>query len=157
MINGSIYVMPAWPGTPKVTPDIINNGFPETSWPGCVYIDSKNVGTSKATGIDADCKTGPTSTNTFALGDFINYPVTSNNLANFESLTGDTLEVGDIIILIAMHVTTREIDEWTWQTYFWTPNPASPPLPSDSTIASARPAKLTGAAAHYAMSIGYQM
>ena len=158
MINGSIYVMPAWPGTPPViTKEITEKGFPESVWPGCVYINTKNASKSSATGVDPDCKTGPTAANTFGLGDFINFAVTSNNIANFETLTGETLSVGDFIILIAMHVTTREIDEWTWQTYFWTPNPANPPLPSSKAIASARPAQLTGAAAHYAMAIGYQM
>lgn len=152
--------MPAWPGTPQVvTPEITANGFPETSWPGCVYIDTKNKGASTASSVDSDCTAGPGSSNTYGLGDFVYYPVTSDNIAAFKVLVSgqEKLSVGDVIVLMAMHVTTREIDEWTWQTYFWTPNPANPPLPSSQAIANARPAQLTGAAAHYAMSIGYQM
>lgn len=159
MLKDSIYVMPAWPGTPPVvTAEISANGFPETSWPGCVYINTKNTGASSAKSVDKDCTAGPDAMNTYGLGDFVYYPVTSNNIAAFKVLVrGQALSVGDVIILMAMHVTTREIDEWTWQTYFWTPDPVNPPLPSTSAIAQARPAQLTGAAAHYAMSIGYQM
>lgn len=160
MLNGSIYVMPAWPGTPPViTPEITANGFRETSWPGCVYINTKNTGASTAKSVDKDCTAGSNASNTYGLGDFVYYPVTSANIDAFDLLVDgqETLAVGDVIVLMAMHVTTREIDEWTWQTYFWTPDSAAPPLPSSTAIASARPAKLTGAAAHYAMSIGYQM
>jgi hypothetical protein len=160
MLNGSIYVMPAWPGTPPVvTPEITANGFPETSWPGCVYINTKNTGTSTAASFDKDCTAGSNASNTYGLGDFVYYPVTKDNIAAFKVLVSgqEKLAVGDVIVLMAMHVTSREIDEWTWQTYFWTPDPTSPPLPSSSAIASTRPAQLTGAAAHYAMAIGYQM
>jgi hypothetical protein len=158
-LNGSIYTMPAWPGTPQtVTPKITQRGFPEPDWPGCVYVDVKNIGSTTASAIDADCKTGPKPTNTYGLGDFVSFPVTADNISSFDKLLGDSsLEVGDVVLLMAMHVTSREIDEWTWQTYFWTPNPANPPLPSSSAIAKARPPQLKGAAAHYAMSIGYQM
>jgi hypothetical protein len=158
MINGSIYVMPAWPGTPdpsKVDPKV---GYGEEQWPGCVYIDTKNTGPSKADGVDANCS-GPTPRNTFGLGDFIAYPVTSGNLTSFQDLTDSPtpLVVGDYVILVAMHVTSREITEWTWQSYFWTPNPLKPPLPSSIETVKARPAQLKGPAAHYALSIGYQM
>lgn len=158
LANGKIFKMKAWPGTPQtITPTITACGFPETYWPGCVYVDTSNPGTSKATKIDAQCTEGPKPENTYGLGDFINYPVTKNNLASFSKLEATPLAVGDTLLLMAMHVTTREIDEWTWQTYFWTPDPANPPLPSSVAVAKARPAQLKGAAAHYAMSIGYQM
>jgi len=160
MLNGSIYVMPAWPGTPSVvTPEITANGFPETSWPGCVYIDTKNTGVSTAKSVDKDCNAGSNASNTYGLGDFVYYLVTSSNIAAFKVLVSgqEKLAIGDVIVLMAMHVTTREIDEWTWQTYFWTPDSATPPLPSSVAIADARPSQLKGAAAHYAMAIGYQM
>ena len=158
LIDGHLYKMPAWPGTPtKITPAISKNGYPETSWPGCVYVDINNFGKSSAGNVDSNCKGGPKPGNTYGLGDFVNYPVTAANVASFESLFGSPPVVGDVVLLMAMHVTSREIDEWTWQTFFWTPNPAAPPLPSSGAIARARPPQLKGAAAHYAMSIGYQM
>lgn len=157
LVGGRFYKMPAWPGTPPVTPAIEQNGFPETAWPGCVYVDVGNPGPSSARGVDADCKAGPQPGNTYGLGDFVHFPVTAANIANFDSLLGGSLAVGNVVLLMAMHVTSREIDEWTWQTYFWTPDAARPPLPSSSAIAASRPARLKGAAAHYAMAIGYQM
>ena len=161
MIPGtSLYVMPAWPGTPKPTPAMQGGGFPEEAWPGCVYIDAKNPGRSTAQSADASCSS-PSAANTFGLGDFIRIPVTAANAALFSSLAQKQLkqpvEPGDTLILMAMHVTSREMTEWTWQTFFWTPAPAKPPLPSSVAVAQARPAQLPWPAAHYAMSIGYQM
>ena len=157
--KGHIYTMHAWPGTPqKITPDISSNGFPETSWPGCVYVDINIKGKTGATGIDANCKQGAKPSNTYGLGDFVSFPITRENKSSFDVFMGDkTLVEGDVVLLIGMHVSTREIDEWTWQTYFWTPNPSNPPLPSSAGIGKNRPSKLVGAASHYAMSIGYQM
>jgi hypothetical protein len=36
---------------------------------------------------------------------------------------GQTPELGDHIVLTAMHVTTKEMDNWTFQTFWWTPFP----------------------------------
>lgn len=159
LINGRYYAMPAWPGTPAVTPTILKNGFGEEYWPGCVYVDTQNSGPSTASGIDPACD-GPTPATTYGLGDFISIPVNADNIAQLkvEGQGQADIVIGDTLILMAMHVTSREITEWTWQTFFWTPNPVSPPSPSSATIAGARPlGQLKGAAAHYASSVAYQM
>ncbi len=39
------------------------------------------------------------------------------------SNTGQTPEMSDYIILTAMHVTTKEMDNWTFQTFWWSPDP----------------------------------
>ncbi|SNR86704.1 MULTISPECIES: hypothetical protein [unclassified Azospirillum] len=157
LINGRYYAMPAWPGTPEVTQEIIDNGFPEQSWnAGCVYVDIQNKGPSAAKGTDASCKV-PTPDSTYGLGDFVTIPVTADNLSQLK-VDGLDVAVGDTLILVAMHVTSREIAEWTWQTFFWTPDPANPPTPSDKAVAAARPlGQLKGAPAHYAASFAYQM
>jgi hypothetical protein len=36
---------------------------------------------------------------------------------------GQTPELDDTIVLLAMHVTTKEIDSWTFQTFWWSPHP----------------------------------
>lgn len=64
---------------------------------------------------------------------------------------------GDYILLVAMHVTTKEFKNWTWQTYFWTADPSNPPKPSSRFEASLRPNQVVGAAAHYAVSTAYAM
>jgi hypothetical protein len=58
-----------------------------------------------------------------------------------------------------MHMTTREITRWTWQTFWWTPDASSPPEPSSKSIANARPKELLamGAPAHYAVALAYSM
>jgi hypothetical protein len=159
LISGRYYVMPAWPGTPPVTLAIQLNGYPETSWPGFIYVDTQNAGRSASTGIDANGAGPLASPNAvYGLGDFVSVPIRADNLDQFEVLTGDKqLQAGDFLILMAMHITTRETTEWTWQTFFWTPNPASPPLPSSSDMAAARPSQLVGPPSHYAAAFAYQM
>ncbi|MBR9970281.1 hypothetical protein [Magnetospirillum sulfuroxidans] len=151
------YVMPAWPGTPAVTPTIEKNGFPESSWNGgCVYVDTQNTGTSTANAVDPSCS-GPSAATTYGLGDFVHYTLTAQNAAFFDVANTQKVVAGDTLLLMAMHVSTREMTEWTWQTFFWTPDPANPPLPSSTAIAAAIPAQLTGAPAHYAGSFAYAM
>lgn len=158
LYQGRYYVIPAWPGTPpEVTPAIEKNGYPETSWPGCLYVDTTNSGGTSASGTDPNCS-GPTPATTYGLGDFVALPITKENVQQFQVANGvKKLVPGDMLLLVAMHVSSREITAWTWQTYFWTPNPKAPPLPSSTAIASTAPSQLTGAAAHYAETFAYDM
>jgi len=64
---------------------------------------------------------------------------------------------GNIAILVAMHVTTKEISNWTWQTFWWSPDTDNPELPSSLLARKLRPAQITGAAAHYAAVSAYTM
>jgi hypothetical protein len=72
----------------------------------------------------------------------------------------DTARVGDPVILLGMHVSTRETQRWTWQSFYWTESPDSPVFPSSDIIAAERKKlqrSLTPSADHYAVSIGYSM
>lgn len=151
--NGRLYVMPAWPGTPDPP-----KTFPETAWnEGCFYVDTENQGQGNGA-VDWSCA-NPTPETTYNLEDFINIPITAADQAYYAKLTQGQAQVqpGDILILVAMHTTTREMTRWAWQTFFWTPSVNDPKLPSSAAIAADRPAELTGAPAHYAMSVAYQM
>lgn len=150
--DGKNYAMYTWPGTPQ-PPKV----FPEgKEWGNCVYVDVDNGGAGDGD-VDADCS-GQTKATTYNIDDFIHIKVTDSDLAKLKGLTGErSLRKGDYIILVGMHVTTREIERWTWQTFWWTPDPSSPPAPSSQAVAEARPDAVKGAPAHYAMSIGYQM
>jgi hypothetical protein len=64
---------------------------------------------------------------------------------------------GQIALLMAMHVTTKEISNWTWQSYYWTPNRENPGSPSSNLAASLRPSQIKGAAANYACVAAYVM
>lgn len=156
LVDDRFYTMPAWPGTPAPA-----KAFPESDWNHCIYIDVKNQ--SKGNGaIDKGCK-NRTADNTYNLSDFINIPVTKADMAAIHELAAgqfgkvNPLEVSDTIILVGMHMNTREILRWTWQTYWWVPNPDAPFAPSSKAIADARPKQLTGAARNYAMASAYQM
>jgi hypothetical protein len=38
------------------------------------------------------------------------------------------IEAGDFILFVASHVATRETENWTWQTFWWSPEPNRPPV-----------------------------
>ncbi|OEK08169.1 hypothetical protein A8C32_01525 [Flavivirga aquatica] len=87
----------------------------------------------------------------FSVNEFIHFKADST-IAKSRNI-----KTGDFLILKAMHVTTRETKRWTWQSFWWSPNPDNPFKPSTETIASQRPKQLDGASKHYAMSIAYSM
>ena len=149
-VKDGIYTMPGWPGTPSPA-----RTFPEQDWNACVYVDLKGKGPG-GHAIDAGC-TGRSKTSTFHLDDFIYHVVTADEVAALSAQTGMTVSPGDYALLVGMHVGTRESTRWTWQTFWWSADPDTPYLPSDATIAQARPAALDAAARHYAMAVAYQM
>lgn len=143
----SIFSIPVWPpdpssGYPKPT------GYKESTWNNSIQINIKAKKSDPANRI-------------YALRDFIYYQMNKEDAevfnARVEPTRNPNVSAGDIAILVGMHVTTREIANWTWQTYWWVPDAAKPAFPSSKAIADARPAQLTGAARHYAMSITYYM
>ncbi|MFT5085406.1 MAG: hypothetical protein ACI9Y1_003467 [Lentisphaeria bacterium] len=148
-VNG-IYTFPGWPGTPDPA-----RTFAESDWDSCAYIDVNGSGPG-GNSIDLGCK-GRDSTNTFFLSNFIHNKITSDDAKYLKSQLGITASAGDYAILVGMHVTSREIKRWAWQTFFWTANTSNPYSPSSASIAAQQPSSLAAAAKHYAMSIAYQM
>ncbi|MBK1697969.1 hypothetical protein CKO21_12035 [Rhodovibrio salinarum] len=151
--DNGLYAMPVWPGTPEPA-----KTFGEEVWNQCVHIDPNNQGQGDGS-VDQGC-TGASPSTTYNLSDFIHYPVTKADQAYLQNLSGGqegTLEVGDTIILVAMHVGSREIKRWTWQTFWWTADPEAPNAPSSQAMAAAQPEQLPAPASHYAMSAAYQM
>jgi hypothetical protein len=69
----------------------------------------------------------------------------------------DNIEVGDYAVLTSMHIATREIDSWTWQTFWWQPlggeslsaNGASADLQDRMKKAGYKPLK------HFRAGVGY--
>lgn len=143
----SIFAIPVWPpdpssGYPKPA------GYKESTWNNSIQINIKAKKSDPANRI-------------YALSDFIYYQMNQEDAevfnARVEPKRNPNVSAGDIAILVGMHVTTREIANWTWQTYWWVPDADKPAFPSSKAIADARPAQLKGAARHYAMSIAYYM
>ncbi|HTU89583.1 MAG TPA: hypothetical protein VMF69_05745 [Gemmataceae bacterium] len=50
---------------------------------------------------------------------FYNFKLNQIQVDYLNSLGQGTFKVGDYAILVAMHVSSREIDNWTWQTFWW--------------------------------------
>lgn len=134
----------AWHGT---TDKLV--AFPEQDWGTFVTVNTKNE--------------GPSEGSTFHLNDFIHYKLNAEDAhffnKEFTENSGNAFNAqpGDTAILVGMHVSSREIANWTWQTFWWTPDADNPPLPSSKAIANMRPNALKGAARHYAMAVAYYM
>lgn len=151
--------IPVWPGPPS-TPQ----ASPFTSWNAIVYADVNNKQQPNKKVIPADTSdTDPAriAAATCNLSDFINFRIDSamaaymNASDSTEGLTN--AQAGQVAILVAMHVTTKEISNWTWQSYYWDPNPDMPYAPSSKLAAKLKPALLRGAASHYSATSAYAM
>ncbi len=142
--GNTMFNIASWHGTTDSL-----EAFPESSWESFVTVDITNKVDRKSS--------------VYHLNDFIHYKLNEEDIhyfkKEFTENEGNPFNVqpGDIAILVAMHVGSREISNWTWQTFWWDANPDNPPLPSSKMIADSRPKELTGAARHYAMSLAYYM
>lgn len=48
-----------------------------------------------------------------------NFKLSAAEAAAFKQAQGGNAEAGDFAVLVAMHVNTKEIVDWTWQTFWW--------------------------------------
>jgi len=155
LVGGRYYRLKAWPG-PPATPQ----AWDPTKWPGCVWIDILGGGSGNGAvdGVASTDGSSRTEATTYPVSSLISYRLSAADAGALD-LTQPTLgaKAGDTAILVAMHVAGRETTRWTWQTFWWTPTPDDPHLPSSQAIASLRPAQLSGAARNYAMALGYDM
>ncbi len=161
LVGGQYYKMAAWPGPPGTSLPGDAVPFPPSAWKQCIWIDVKNESDGNGS-VDTDCKsdgTSRTSANTYNVSSLINFQLTATEatLQNTGREPGKELAEGDYAVLAAMHVTSREITRWTWQTFWWTPNPDKPHFASSPIIAQERPAQLQGAARNYAHAPAYSM
>lgn len=53
---------------------------------------------------------------------FYNIPVTDKNIRLFDS-SEIKVFVGDVWVLVALHVITKEVPDWTWSTFWWHDKP----------------------------------
>jgi hypothetical protein len=68
-----------------------------------------------------------------------------------QSSFGRPLAVGDFAVLVALHVTTKEIDDWVWATYWWHDRP------SDGPFAQNRVGAISGVWRNYLMDVAYDL
>lgn len=67
----------------------------------------------------------------------------------FITNAGQTPELGDYVVLLAMHMTTKEMDDWTFQSFWWMPTPDAAPFGHD------RPAFVRAPFDNYQMCTAY--
>jgi hypothetical protein len=164
--GADLQAIEVWPGSPT---EFLPNGFPEQDWGAYVYVDvtnqrGQNTGQYDTVPSGTTTPSAPTPQVTYNLNDFIHYTLTEEDAHYFNLEFGgnlpenDKAAAGDHAILVGMHVTTKENTRWTWQSYWWAPDPANPGTPSSPEIAIARAnVGLTGAPNHYAAAVGYYM
>ncbi len=180
LVDGRYYQMAAWPGPPGKTPPGPSVPFPSAVWGQCVWIDLMNEGRGDGS-VDKKCDRGGASRtpqNTYNVSSLIHFVLTeqevkllnAQNLAQWRQAVQEAekekkaappkpnpLTAGDYAVLQAMHVTSREITRWTWQTFWWSPSPDTPHFPSSAAIANDRPPQLKGAPRNYAHAPAYSM
>jgi hypothetical protein len=115
------------------------NGEPAQEWP---VVSLDNFYSIKITPAMAD------SFSTFAAtsGD----DVGRNNQSDSTSVT-EMVKTGNYALLMAMHVTGKETNNWTWQTFWWSPDTQNPIYGKD------RPASIKAPWDNYNMNTAYYM
>jgi hypothetical protein len=166
LVGGRYYQLATWPGAPPLTYNAATKTWnskplPQNQWGQCIWIDVQATGEGPGTGgVDTNCAadgSSRTDANTYSIDEFIHFKVTQAEAAVLNAQGNSGVQAGDFSALVAMHVTSREMTRWTWQTFWWVPNPDSPTAPSSAAIAALRPAQLTGAARNYAHCTAYSM
>lgn len=160
--NLALFRLPVW----KTAPDPANDHF-FGSANSYVFIDktNKQPAGKKAAPVDSVEKDPvKIAAATINLSEFISITVDQkmaafmNQQDSIQGLAGGGKAIaGQIAVLVGMHVTTKEISNWTWQSYYWTPDRDQPGSPSSNMAAGLRPKEIKGAAANYACVAAYVM
>jgi hypothetical protein len=156
-LGGRYAQLANWPGPPKTPAP-----FGSDQWHDCVWIDLQEPGpeplsTPPARALVARARRPR---RTGSAGSCVHFKLSAAEAAARNAFV-QTLDApqkaaiaeaatGDYAVLIAMHVTTREISRWTWSTFWWSPVADDPPAPSSKVIAAQRAPQLAGAARNYA-------
>jgi len=79
---------------------------------------------------------------------FYHIPIGAEELAAVRAID-PSARAGDRLVLLAIHLTSREIPDWVWTTYWWHDRADAGPFAAD------RPAALAGPWRHYLMDVAY--
>jgi hypothetical protein len=138
--------MPIWDGEPANA-----DGNPDRTWSRAIAVDPDRAVIPDGETADVELAGRTVTARVIPLAAFLARDLdTEGELASARLATHDpTLARGDHVALVAAHVTTKEIPDWTWQTYWWHDAPEA------GRFAADRPATLRGPAAHYLMDATY--
>ena len=155
IVDGRYYRLPAWSGPPANA-----QAWSPELWPDGVWVDLLGGGEGRGVLDHNPARDGSTRTaaTTYPLQDFLYHRLSAAEAAALNDADAhNDASPGDVALLVAMHVASREIARWTWQTFWWAAEPDTPPDPSSTASAGARPPQLQGAARHYALALAYTM
>jgi hypothetical protein len=131
--NGGVTVLNYWLGDLTTGPQNSTNPQAPTSdtWKQCVVVQTGSGPVPPG----LTCPNGGTPSGTVTQNDFYSFQLEA---AEVQSICGSqspcAVKVGDYALLVAMHLTTRENDNWTWQTFWWNYNQPFPYGAPPSTI-----------------------
>jgi hypothetical protein len=121
-------VQPLWQG-----PSASTNPTNPTSdtWTKCILISPTGTGPLRpatAAEIQATGAQGNACTSYLwaPMSTFYSVKLSADEAKAFAAATGQTVAAGDYAVLLAMHVNTKEIPFWTWQTFWWQPGADTP-------------------------------
>jgi len=148
--SGGITVMPYWLGDLSTGPSNSSNSANPTpdTWNECVAVYS--TASAPASQTIPNCANGKPASGFVSVKEFFNFALTSDEA---KSACGGQpncpIQAGDFAIMVAMHMTSRENANWTWQTYWWNYNQ---PFPY-----GAPPSSIPAPFNNYAMCTAYSM
>lgn len=155
--------LPVWkPDTERkgITGD--ERGYPPEHWATKIRVITHAVPADAAaaapapTIADPAAGSTPSPYNTINVDRFYNIPLDSQRLVDSINvslgLTDDEktkigARVGDVAVLVGMHVATKELPDWVWATFWWHPEPDS------GDFAAERPDTVKGVWRNYLMDV----
>jgi len=150
--NNGLTTVKYWLGDLTTGPTHSSNPqYPDpTTWNQCVVV---NTGTAPNPGNLTCFGSNTLATGMVPVSQFYNYPLTAaeaqNVCAQLNLPNPCAIQAGDYAILVAMHVTTKENSNWTWQSFWWNYNQ---PFPYGGP-----PSSVLAPFNNYAMCTGYSM
>lgn len=154
--NNGITTVNYWKGDLSSGPsNSTNKAFPTPdTWTQCVVV---NTGTGTVpSGLQcavSDASKPISPSGTVSIDQFYHFQLSAAEATlackNLGTPTNCAVQAGDFAILTAMHMSTKEDTNWTWQTFWWN-------YGSDFPY-GAPPADIPAPFNHYAMSEGYSM
>jgi len=128
--------------------------MPAEDWPLAVAVIPP--GLKAPTDLSTVTRTNPTQKirGSVGLESFYYFQITQDMIDKLDSKEQDGfdhIKAGDYAVLIAMHVTTREINSWVWATYWWHDKPDQGHLAMD------RPDSVKNVWANFLMNVSYSM
>jgi hypothetical protein len=127
------------------------------TWKRCVAIDPSRTTIPAAETTSMSCNQGPkTNTRVVPLNSFYHFTLTQDDVTALKQIPSmipniDDAAVGNYLVLVAMHCTTKEIPDWVWATFWWHDKP------DDGPFAANRPTQVTGPWRNYLMDTSYSM